>query len=489
MVYRNGGSVCIGSSTIERRETMKNHCRRIEIVLLLLAVGSGRAGAQILTTLWQFGGNPSNGANPEAGLVQGTDGNFYGTSYSGGTNGLGTVFRISSAGTLVLLWQFGTSPSNGANPDAGLVQGRDGSFYGTTQNGGTNSAGTVFRITTNGSLTTLWQFGIGVTNGVNPEAGLMQAIDGNLYGTTIGGGTNGNGTVFRITTNGNLTTLYQFGGYFTNSVQPQAGLVQGNDSNLYGTTIGGGTNDDGTVFRITTNGNLTTLWQFGSGPTNGIGPSGGLIMGADGNLYGATVAGGTNNDGTVFRITTNGNLTTLWQFGVVAANGVNPSGNLLQGSDSNFYGTAGGGGTNNAGTVFRISSEGTFTTLWQFGRNATNGLVPGAGLVQGSDGDFYGTTTGGGTNSEGSVFKLIVPLSPPANQISAIHPSGTNIVIGIPSVAGESYQLQFSSSMNPTNWSNISGAFVSNSIGALLTLTNFGGAVGPQGFYRFAVTP
>ena len=371
----------------------------------------------------------------------------------------------------------------------GLVEGRDGRFYGTTENGGTNSAGTVFRISTNGNSTTLWQFGIGATNGVNPEAGLVQASDGNFYGTTIGGGTNGDGTVFRIMTNGNLTTIYQFGGYFTNSVQPEAGLLQGNDGNLYGTTIGGGTNGDGTVFRITTNGNLTTLWQFESGPTNGANPAGGLVLGVDGSLYGATVAGGTNNGGTVFRITTNGALTTLYQFGLIATNGVNPSGGMLQGSDGDFYGMTGGGGTNNGGTVFRITTNGNLTTLWQFGRIATNGLVPGAGLVQGSDGDFYSTTTGGGTNSAGTLFKVAVPLSPPPNQVSAIHLSGTNIVFAIPSVASETYQLQFSPSMNPTNWTNISGAVVSNSIGSLLTVTNFDGASQTQRFYRFAITP
>jgi uncharacterized repeat protein (TIGR03803 family) len=142
--------------------------------------------------------------------------------------------------------------------------------------------------------------------------------------------------------------------------------------------------------------------------------------------------------------------------------------------------------------VFQISPSGNETNLYSFVGPFTDGENPEAGLVQGSDGNFYGTTTGGGTASEGTVFRLSVPLNPPPwpiNQITGVQPSGSDIVFGIPSIAGETYQLQFSSSMNPTNWVNVPGVSVTNSIGALMTLTNFGGATGPQGFYRFAITP
>jgi hypothetical protein len=145
--------------------------------------------------------------------------------------------------------------------------------------------------------------------------------------------------------------------------------------------------------------------------------------------------------------------------------------------------------------VFRISPSGSYTKLYSFVGPLTDGAGPAAGLVQGSDGNFYGTTLQGGSNSAallgtlGTVFKFSVPLNPPPNQISGIHIAATNIIFTIPSVAYETYQLQFSSSMNPTNWVNVSGVSVTNSIGALLTLTNFGGAVGPLGFYRFDITP
>ena len=234
---------------------------------------------------------------------------------------------------------------------------------------------------------------------------------------------------------------------------------------------------------------LTTLYQFQlSGPhPGGADPYAGLVQGSDGYFYGTTWVGGTNSGGTVFRISSAGALTTLYQFGGLPTDGANPYAGLVQGSDGYFYGTTWGGGTNKGGAVFRISSAGALTTLYQFSR-LPGGAYPYAGLVQGSDGYFYGTTSVGGTNEDGTVFKLSVPLNPPPNQISRVQLSSTNVVVTIPSVAGETYQLQFTSSMNPPNWSNVPNVAVTNSIGALLTLTNFGGAVGPQGFYRFAIT-
>jgi uncharacterized repeat protein (TIGR03803 family) len=323
---------------------------------------------------------------------------------------------------------------------------------------------------------------------------LVQGSNGNFYGMTSGGGTNGDGTVFRISSAGNLTTLYQFGGLPTDGRDPYgARLVQGSDGYFYGAAHNGGTNDVGTVFKITSQGTLTTLWQFGNDATNGQYPAGGLVQASDGYFYGTTYEGGTNGDGTVFRITTNGTLTTLWQFGGNPTNGQNPyAAGLVQGSDGNFYGTTIQGGTNNYGTVFRITTNGALTTLWQFSSGGTtNGTSPEAGLAQGSDGDFYGTTEYGGTNNVGTVFKLFVHLNPPANQISSIlvDSTGTNLVFGIPSVASETYQLQFSPSMSPTNWVNVPAVSVTNSIGALLTVTNFGGASQTQGFYRFSITP
>jgi uncharacterized repeat protein (TIGR03803 family) len=450
--------------------------------------------ASSLTTLYQFGGVATDGQGPVAGLVQGSDGYFYGTTSAGGTNTFGTVFKITPQGALTTLYQFGGVATDGQGPVAGLVQGSDGYFYGTTeQSVGPQNYGTVFKISSAGTLTNLWDFfGNTQTNAEHPLAALVQGSDGSFYGTTSDGGTNAysDGTVFKITPQGTLTTLYQFGSATTDGRFPAAGLVQGNDGYFYGTTEQGGTNIYGTVFKITPQGTLTTLWQFGNDATDGQAPNAGLVRGSDGSFYGTTTFGGKDGDGTVFKITPQGTLTTLYQFGSATTDGHYPYSGLVQGSDGYFYGTTAQGGTNtDYGTVFRISSLGMLTTLYQFGGVPTDGEQPYAGLVQGSDGYFYGTTEYGGTNGGGIVFQLVVALNPPANQISAIRLSTTNIVVSIRSVAGETYQLQFSNSMKPANWSNIAGASVTNSIGALMTLTNFGGALQPQGFYRFDVTP
>jgi uncharacterized repeat protein (TIGR03803 family) len=459
----------------------------LSVVVVVLISGFGGASGQTLTTLWQFGDNATSGLYPSAGLVQGTDGNFYGTTSAGGTNNEGTVFNITSQGTLTTLHQFGSSPNDGSSPYAGLVQSTDGNFYGTTVNGGTNNEGTVFNITPQGTLTTLYQFGSSPNDGTQPTSSLMQSTDGNFYGTTRWGGACATcGTVFKITPQGTLTTLWQFN---ILDQQPYAGLVQGSDSNFYGSTEADVDNIFGTVFKITPQGTLTTLWQFSGG--NGEGPFASMVQGGDGSFYGTDMGGGKHEEGTVFKITPQGTLTNLWQFGGNPTNGIYPKAGLVQGSDGNFYGTTVYGGTNNEGTVFNITSQGTLTTLHQFRSSPSDGTQPTACLVQGTDGNFYGTTSTGGTNNEGTVFRISVPLTPPANQISSaqVDSSGTNLVFSIPSVAYETYQLQFSASMNPTNWSNVLGAVTSNSLGATLTLTNFGGAVGPQGFYRFAITP
>jgi uncharacterized repeat protein (TIGR03803 family)/T5SS/PEP-CTERM-associated repeat protein len=398
-------------------------------VCLLGAYGK-TATAQTLTTLYSFPGG-SNGALPWADLVQGSDGNFYGTTAWGGPNDDGTVFKITPQGTLTTLWRF--NGSNGEEPQAALVQGSDGNFYGTTQEGGTNNNGTVFKITSQGTLTTLWRFN--GSNGYFPN-GLEQGSDSNFYGTTYGGGTNGGyGTVFKITPQGTLTTLWQFGGCPTCGSGPAAALVQGADGNFYGTTGDGGANNDGTVFKITSQGTLTTLWQFGS--SNGEDPLAGLVQGSDGNFYGTAQFGGMNNDGTVFRIASAGTLTTLWQFN--GSNGEYPRADLVQGSDGYFYGTTANGGTSTnctggCGTVFRISSSGNLTTLHSF--SGSDGASPYAGLVQGSDGYLYGTTYMGGASGSGTVFRISALLNSWTNAASSKWETATNWLLGkAPSVS------------------------------------------------------
>jgi len=473
------------------------------IVLIIVAGRAFNADAQTETILHTFGSGTTNGAAPLAGLVQGSDGNFYGTTSSGGTGSTyGTVFRISPSGSYTNLYSFGSSLTNGYDSRAGLVQGSDGNFYGTAYYGGTNSCncGTVFRIYPSGTYTNLYSFAGSPNDGGNPSAGLVQGIDGNFYGTASEGGIGfPYGTVFRISPGGSYTNLYSFRGPPNDGNSPLAGLVQGSDSNFYGTTYSGGKSGLGTVFRMNPSGSYTNLYSFAGSPNDGANPDAGLVPGSDGNFYGTTSYGGTNGveyggDGTVFRISPSGTYTSLYSFGSSPTDGEIPDAGLVLGSDGNFYGTTSAGGTNDVeyggdGTVFRISPGGSHTNLYSFGSSSADGEDPEAGVVQGSDGNFYGTTFYGGAGGVGIVFKLTVPLNPAANQISGIQLSGTNIIFTIPSVATETYQLQFSSSMTPTNWVNVPGVSVTNSIGALLTLTNFGGVVGPQGFFRFDITP
>ena len=305
------------------------------------------------------------------------------------------------------------------------------------------------------------------------------------------------------------TNLHSFVS-FPEGALPQDGLVQGSDGNFYGTTVYGGMSTNcylgcGTVYRISTSGSYTSLYSFGSSPNDGTGPNGGLVQGYTGYLYGTTQNGGTGicniGCGTVFLITPSGYEATLYSFGSIwlPNDGYYPVAGLAQGSDGNFYGTTSEGGTTGyAGTVFRISPSGTETSLYSFVGSPTDGNYP-AGLVQGSDGNFYGTTYygGAGTNSFsggiGTVFRFSVPLNPPANQISKIasiqSPLLNFINISIPSVAGETYQLQFRTDLTSGIWSNVPSASVTNSLGGLLTLGTTTGANQPQAFYRFDITP
>jgi uncharacterized repeat protein (TIGR03803 family) len=362
--------------------------------------------AGVLTTLVEFAASD----DVTAGLILANDGNFYGTTGQGGATGNGTVFKMTPTGTLTTLVEFtGNGASNkGSFPFAGLVQGSDGNFYGTTVYGGASGNGTVFKVTAGGALTTLVEFtGNGAANkGSNPYGGLVQGVDGNFYGTTSGGGSSFAGTVFKVTPAGVLTTLVEFNG----SAAPQAGLILGSDGNFYGTTAIGGANGLGTVFKMSAGGTITTLVDFtGNGATNrGNYPESALFQGSDGNFYGTTRLGGANNLGTVFRMTPTGALTTLVDFNGSSSLGRQPYDGVVPGSDGNFYGTTSHGGANDLGTVFKMTPAGVLTTLVQFtGMSGNNkGESPQASLLSAGDGNFYGTTSAGGATNAGTIFKM-----------------------------------------------------------------------------------
>ena len=410
-----------GRKTLEKLKVWKPVCA----VFLCLAVMATVSSAQTFTALADFNG--TDGATPEGTVVQGIDGNFYGVAPEGGENyfgacvdGCGTVFKMSPSGTLTTLYTFcsETNCADGQNPYA-LVEGSDGNFYGTTAGGGSNGKGTVFELNPpSGLLTQLYSFcsQTNCADGEGPYAAMVEGTDGNLYGTTEYGGANGKGTVFTITPSGTLTTLYSFcsASGCADGESPLAPLVGATDGNFYGMTDSGGSSGYGTVFEITPSGTLTTLYSFcsASGCADGADPYDGLVEGTDGNFYGMTYEGGANNYGTVFKMTSAGTLTTLYSFCSASgcSDGANPYyGSLVEGTDGNFYGTTEDGGANNYGTAFKITPSGTLKTLYSF--DQTDGYYA-SGLIQAVSGAFYGTTADGGASGDGTVFSLSVGRRP-----------------------------------------------------------------------------
>ncbi len=375
-------------------------------VFLLLAMAAVALPAQTLTTLYSFHGG--DGSNPYAGLMQANNGNLYGTTSAGGANGDGTVFEITTGGTLTTIHNFNhLNPTDGAQPYSGLMQARDGNLYGTATRGGSHNVGIVYRISTSGTMKTLHDLDY-QPDGALPYAGLVQASNGSFYGTSpVGGGSEG--TVFELTSFGQYTPIYTFG---TNGASPIAGLVQASNGNFYGVASTGGFYSCGTLFEMTPIGTFTLLHTFTG--HDGCYPQATLVEGTDGNFYGVASAGGAGNGfnaGTFFNITPSGTFTLLHVFD--RTDGTAPTGALIQASDGNFYGTTQYGGANNQGTIFKVTPSGTVTTLYSFcpQTHCNDGANPYAGLILGSDGVFYGTTFNGGGN-RGTVFSLSVGLEP-----------------------------------------------------------------------------
>jgi uncharacterized repeat protein (TIGR03803 family) len=396
----------------------RNYCEAILVALAVCTFAAVAAQAQTFTVLADF--DYTNGREPQAGVVQGLDGNLYGTTYDGEGNG-GNVFKITPKRILTTF----SNTGDGTSPYAPLVLGTDGNFYSTTVYGGTSNYGTVFEVTASGTPTTLYSFcvnGAPCMDGQEPFAPLVQGTDGNFYGTTSLGGastncSNGCGTVFRITPAGTLTTLHSF--TQTDGVDPN-GVVEGNDGNFYGTTYGGGSNNIGTVFKITPGGKLTTIHEFAGYPNDGGNPTAGLVLANNGDFYGTTLSFGSYEAGTVFEINSSGKYNVLYNF-TGGADGGDPEAALIQASNGNFYGTTNLGGQSvstcnggaGCGTIFEITSGGTLTTLHDFCEESgcPDGAYLTASLFQGTNGILYGTSPeGGNSDFDGTVFSWAAGL-------------------------------------------------------------------------------
>ncbi len=420
-----------------------NFARLIAIAFLVCGVAAISLSAQTVTTLATF--NSTNGANPSNAVVQGLDGNFYGTAPSGGTNSGGVIYKVTPSGASSTVYQFCSKANcaDGKGPQGSLVLANDGNFYGTTTQGGANQEGTVFKLTSAGKITTLYNFcsvSPNCADGSLPLAGLIQGTDGNLYGVTETGGSAGFGTIFEITRAGKLTTLFSFCSSENCGTFPYTTLVQTNNGNLYGLTPTGGTGDWGVAFEITPKGKESTVNTFGS---DGLIPHSGLIQAVNGLLYGTTEIGGVGGDGTIFSMTPSGTVTTLYNFCSQAncTDGENPNGGPIQATDGNLYGSAGAGGDDmtdcgtGCGTLYKVTAAGAFTRLYSFcsQSNCADGSGPSGNLLQATDGIFYGTTGFGGNNACnngcGTVFSLSTGLGPFVKTVGTSGPVGTSVII------------------------------------------------------------
>ena len=386
-------------------------------VLGLLFVTAQSSRAQVDTTLYSFAG-PPDGLSPAASLGFDKQGNLYGTTQQGGdtviidynhfcTNGCGSVFKVTSTGTKTTLYSF-TGQPDGAMPKAAVVIDERGNLYGTTYYGGTYNNGTVFEVTATGEAKVLYSF-TGGADGAFPMGSLILDKKGNLYGTAGAGGTcsyaGGCGTVFKVTPAGSETVVYNFTG--TDGAYPWAGLVFDEQGNLYGTTGMGGTYRYGTVFEVTREGIGRVLYSFTGGPDGGY-PASVLVLDKNGNLYGTTVNGGAYGWGTVFQISPLGTEKVLYSF-TGGPDCALPLAGLILDKNGNLYGTTVNGGAYGYGTVFEVTGKGIEKALYSFA-GPPDGSFPAASLLFDKQGNLYGTTVQGGVNSVygygGTVFKL-----------------------------------------------------------------------------------
>jgi uncharacterized repeat protein (TIGR03803 family) len=390
--------------------------RNALLALFALNLSLALAWAQKQTVLFSFNG--TDGANPAAGLVLDNEGNLYGTTALGGANDSGTVFKVSPSGNLTVLHTFCNASGcpDGSYPNGGLTFDAKGNLYGATSAGGTDDWGAVFKLTQTGKEVVIRSFdGL---DGESPHGSLVFDARGNLYGTTLEGGGADSGVLFKIGPRGGETVLSDFA-YGTNGAEPYAGVVIDDEGNLYGTTLYGGKAGGGVVFKVTSTGEQSVLYNFCtlSNCADGEKPYAGLILDQNGNVYGTTSRGGAYGYGTVFEVNSTGQEAVLYSFCqlIYCTDGSYPQASLVFDKDGRLYGTTSSGGAYGRGTVFKVTAAGEETVLHNFCPRAgcSDGRGPVAGLVFDQKGNLYGTTPSGGAYSTdcngegcGTVFKI-----------------------------------------------------------------------------------
>ncbi len=373
-----------------------------------------RAQAQTVTAIASFDSQVALG--PVA-PIQATDGNFYGIA-AGGVHGQGVIYRITPDGKLSYLYNFCSQPecADGEEGTSSPILGRDGNLYGVTSFGGSNGSGTIYKLTLGGKLTVLHNFcpPTSCSDGTD-SYGLLQGSDGNFYGTTFQGGTSNSGTIFRISPSGEFKVLYNFCALANcaDGWSPESPPIQSSDGNFYGTTIGGGSMQGGVLYKLTPSGTYSVVRNFcaySNSSCTGSQPES-IVQDASGNFFGITQSGGANGYGSVFEITSTHHYKALHSFN--SDTGISLPG-LTLGNDGNVYGrTAGSSFGLNGGTLFQVTSEGGYKRLYTFSNDCLTGCTPWWGpLFQGTDGLLYGAAIYGGSGGGGTVFALDNSLSP-----------------------------------------------------------------------------
>jgi len=418
-------------------------------VVFLCAVFAVASHAQTFTSLASF--SDQTGAEPQF-LGQRTDGTLWITASSEGAYDCGTAFQATLVGNLSGFRNF--KCTNGDGPQ-GLTLGKDGNYYGVTFFGGSGNGGTVFKLTSGGALSVLYDFTLDGITGSGPVGTLALGPDGNFYGATYSSSSSNSymGTLFKVTPSGTLTTFYTFCLVYgcPDGLQPYSSPILGRDGNFYGTTCGGGAHGGGTVYKITPQGKLTTLYSLGGFAGDPTCPTAPLIQGTDGNFYGTTGQSGAYNYGAVFKVSPSGTFTVLHNFD--NTDGYNPI-ELMQATDGNLYGTTGGIDNQDTGSIFQMSLAGNITTLHTFdGTDGTNPIM----LIQHTNGVLYGVTAGGGDVSCaydpsygcGTIFSLDVGLGPFVEMVPNHGAVGASVIIlgtnfqGVKSVSFNGIEAQF----------------------------------------------
>jgi uncharacterized repeat protein (TIGR03803 family) len=365
-----------------------------------VVAGAVSAQAQTYTDLHDFNGGAGDPTNFNSGrLAQARDGDFYAESRAGGSSGQGTVFHVSPSGAVSIVFSF--DGTTGALATGGLTLGpSDGELYGDAQQGGTSGDGITFKITTSGTYTALHNF-TNKGDGSGPVNALVVGSNGSFYGLT---GSNPD-TFYSVTSAGKLATLRTF----TTAQGYQGGqLSLGSDGNFYGGLNLGGANGSGTLFKVTPTGTITVLHNFAANSSDGTDAAWGMVQAPNGIFFGTPYAGGANGAGTLFKITTSGTFTLLRSF-AAATDGSGPGG-LTLATDGNMYGVTNSGGTNNCGTLFKVTQAGVFSVVHTFA--SATGCNPEGSLTQGTDGILYGLTNNGGAHGNGTFFSLDLGIAP-----------------------------------------------------------------------------